>query len=191
MKIPDKRSRILQVAMELIAENGFHCAPMAEIAERAGVAAGTIYRYFENKDVLIVILNRELEEKINARLRENYPAEAPLRDRFVYMIRELLRYFIANPLHFRYMEQYYNSPYGISKKKERLSNDSGKPGIARDMFAEGTKQQVLMDLPSLVLSAFAFGPILSLLRDHILGFIRLDEPLIGQIAEACWDSIKK
>ena len=52
----DKREDILRAALELIAEHGFHGAPMAMIAERAGVGAGTIYRYFENKDVLIAEL---------------------------------------------------------------------------------------------------------------------------------------
>lgn len=79
MKTSDKRSDVMQAALELIAERGFHDAPMAEIAEKAGVAAGTIYRYFENKDVLIKELHRELEEAISAKLREGYLVERPLR----------------------------------------------------------------------------------------------------------------
>ena len=50
---PEKRDEIIRAAMELIAGHGFHGAPMALVAERAGVAAGTIYRYFESKDDLI------------------------------------------------------------------------------------------------------------------------------------------
>ncbi|HXC93667.1 MAG TPA: helix-turn-helix domain-containing protein, partial [Geobacteraceae bacterium] len=57
----DKRDEIICAALEMIAENGFHGAPMAMIAEQAGVGAGTIYRYFENKDVLINELFREIE----------------------------------------------------------------------------------------------------------------------------------
>jgi len=53
MTKPDKRDDIVRAALELIAENGFHGAPMAMIADKAGVGAGTIYRYFENKEVLI------------------------------------------------------------------------------------------------------------------------------------------
>ena len=63
MKNTDKREEIMQAALELIAEHGFHGAPMAMIADKAGVGAGTIYRYFESKDVLITELYRELEEK--------------------------------------------------------------------------------------------------------------------------------
>ncbi|HEX9079899.1 MAG TPA: helix-turn-helix domain-containing protein, partial [Desulfuromonadaceae bacterium] len=43
MAKPDKRKEILRATLELIAEQGFHGAPMAMIAEKAGVAAGTIY----------------------------------------------------------------------------------------------------------------------------------------------------
>ena len=191
MKTSDKRSDIMQAALELIAEHGFHGAPMAEIAEKAGVAAGTIYRYFENKDVLITELYRELEEKINATLREGYPVERPLRERFLYLIRELLRYFITNPLHFRYMEQYFNSPYGISMHRDRLLGKSGNHDILMDIFDQGIEQQVLKEFPKAVLFSLAFGPMIFLMRDHILGFIVLDESLIKQTTEACWDAIKR
>jgi len=49
MKNSDKREEIMQAALELIAEHGFHGAPMAMIAEKAGVGAGTIYRYFRKQ----------------------------------------------------------------------------------------------------------------------------------------------
>jgi AcrR family transcriptional regulator len=177
--------------LELIAEHGFHHAPMAEIAEKAGVAAGTIYRYFESKDVLISELHRELEDKIMAVLQEGYPSGRPLRERFLYLIRELLRYFITNPLHFRYMEQYFNSPYGISMHRDRLLGKSGNQDILMDIFEQGIEQQVLKEFPKAVLFSLAFGPLISLMRDHILGFIILDDPLIKQITEACWDAIKR
>ena len=191
MNKSDKRSDILQVALELIAERGFHDAPMSMIAKKAGVAAGTIYRYFESKDVLIIELHRELEDKISAHLQKDYPAERPLRERFLYINRKLLRYFIDHPLHFRYMEQYFNSPYGISLRRDRLLDKSGNKGILMDIFEQGIEQQVLKELPKAALFSLAFGPVIFLMRDHILGFIALDDSLIKQVAEACWDAIKK
>ena len=191
MKSLDKRTEIVQAALELIAERGFHGAPMAEIAEKAGVAAGTIYRYFENKDVLINELHRELEEKISATLSKSYPVERPLRERFLYLLRELLRHLITHPLHFRYMEQYFNSPYGITRHRERLLDKSGNHDILMDIFIQGIEQQVLKEFPKPVLFSLAFGPMIFLMRDHILGFVILDGPLIDQVTEACWDAIKR
>jgi TetR/AcrR family transcriptional regulator, repressor of fatR-cypB operon len=191
MKPSDKRSDVLQAALDLIAERGFHGAPMAEIAEKAGVAAGTIYRYFESKDILITELYRELEDKVMVDLQGGYPFGKPVRERFLFLIRGLLRYFIANPLHFRYMEQYFNSPYGISIHRDRLLGKSGKHDIVTEIFAEGISQQILKELPAIVLFSLAFGPLISLMRDHILGFIILDEALIQKTTEACWDAIKR
>jgi len=191
VKKTDKHDEIVRASLELIAEKGFHGVPMSMIAKKAGVGAGSIYRYFKSKDSLITELYQELEDKISASLRQGYSVEQPLKERFLYLIRELLRYFIAHPLHFRYMEQYFNSPYGISLHRDRLLGRSGNHDILMDIFAEGIEQQVLKEFPKAALFSLAFGPLISLMRDHILGFVNLDENLIKQATEACWDGIKR
>jgi TetR/AcrR family fatty acid metabolism transcriptional regulator len=50
----DKYQRILDAAIEVIANHGFFHSRVSEIAERAGVADGTIYLYFKNKDELLM-----------------------------------------------------------------------------------------------------------------------------------------
>ncbi len=191
MKKSDKRHDILQTALELIAEQGFHGAPMAMIAERSGVAVGTIYRYFENKDVLINELYSELEGKIVEALRKGYSIKKPFRERFLHLGRALLRYFITFPLHFRFVEQYHNSPYGVSLRRDRLIGKVGDHTIFTELFAEGVAQQVLKDFPFIVLFALAFGPLVPLARDHILGFVVLDNSMISKTVEACWDCVKR
>ena len=190
MRKSNKRSSVMQAALELIAERGFHDAPMALIIEKAGVASGTIYHHFENKDILITELYRDLEEKIYATLREGYPVERPLRERFFHLTRKLSQYLIANPHHFRYMAQYYHSPYGIDDRMYGLSAKPGNQEIFINLFEEGKVQQILKDLPVVVLFSLAFAPLISLIRAHILSFIDLDEALIERTMEACWDAIK-
>lgn len=187
---PDKREAILQATMELVAEHGFHDAPCSLIAERAGVAAGTIYRYFENKDVLIVTLYRELETRINAALQEGYTQEKPFRERFMHLVTGLLKFFITHPQEFKYVEQFHNSPYGVAFRRDRIINHSEECGVYGELFKQGMAQQVLKDLPLVLLFDLAFGPIVSVARNHILGFIQLDDVLIERIAAACWDSLK-
>ena len=70
MSRDDKREAILQATLELVAENGFHDAPCSLIALRAGVAAGTIYRYFESKEALIQELYTVLEGRLTLVLME-------------------------------------------------------------------------------------------------------------------------
>ena len=191
MSKPDKRDEIVRAALELIAEYGFHGAPMAMIADRAGVGAGTIYRYFENKDVLITELYREVEEKLYAVLLEGYATEKPFRERFLHLGTALLRYFIESPLNFRYLEQFHNSPYGVAFRRDKILGKKGGCDVFRELFEDGISQQVMKDLPLPVLFALAFGPLLTVARDHILSFISLDDALIARTVEACWDGIRR
>jgi AcrR family transcriptional regulator len=54
------RQRLLQAAQELIEEGGYGAASVAAIAERTGVAAGTLYRHFPSKEQLFVELFRSV-----------------------------------------------------------------------------------------------------------------------------------
>lgn len=191
MAKPDKRQEIFRAAPELVAAQGFHGAPMSMIAQKAGVAAGTIYCYFENKDVLITELFRDLEERACSVIMEGYVPEQTIRDRFLHLGRALLRYFIANPLDFRYLEQFLNSPYGAVFRRDRIMGNRESRDVFRELFEDGVSKQALKDIPLVVLFALTFGPLLALARDHILGFIELDEHLIQLTVEACWNSVSR
>jgi TetR/AcrR family transcriptional regulator, repressor of fatR-cypB operon len=187
----DKRAEIIRATLELIAQHGYHGAPMAMIAEQAGVGSGTIYRYFANKDVLIAELLRDLEERIYAKLLAGYEPEKPIRERFLHLGSDLLRFFIDNPLDFKYLEQFHHSPYGVEHRRDKLLAKKGCNDVYGALFADGVAQQVMKDLPLPILFSLSFGPLLSIARDHILGFITLDDALILRSIEACWDGIKR
>ncbi len=187
----EKRSEIVHAALELIAENGFHGAPMAMIAERANVGAGTIYRYFENKDVLINGLCQDLEERMYPIILKGYAADTPLRERFLHLGAALLRYFIGNPLDFRFLEQFHNSPYGVEHRRDKILGKNAEYNVFRELFEAGVSRQVMKDLPLVILFALAFGPLLAVARDHILNFISLDDDLIARTVEASWDGIRR
>ena len=61
----DKREAILRAAIRVFAGRGFFGAQVADVAREAGVAAGTVYLYFRNKDDLLVsIFERVMDEAI-------------------------------------------------------------------------------------------------------------------------------
>jgi TetR/AcrR family fatty acid metabolism transcriptional regulator len=51
---PDKKMRILQAAVKVFSDKGFHEAKMEKIAEAADVGKGTVYEYFKSKEELFV-----------------------------------------------------------------------------------------------------------------------------------------
>jgi AcrR family transcriptional regulator len=58
-KQENARSRILQAALDEFSEKGFHLSTIDSIAERAGIAKGTVYRYFKTKDDLFNALKED------------------------------------------------------------------------------------------------------------------------------------
>ncbi|MGD6802500.1 TetR/AcrR family transcriptional regulator [Rossellomorea vietnamensis] len=54
-----KYKQIIDAAVIVIAENGYHQAQVSRIAKQAGVADGTIYLYFKNKEDILISLFRE------------------------------------------------------------------------------------------------------------------------------------
>ena len=54
-----KYMQIIDAAVTAIAENGYHQAQISKIAKQAGVADGTIYLYFKNKEDILISLFKE------------------------------------------------------------------------------------------------------------------------------------
>jgi len=62
----DKQLRIFEAAAALFTERGFDAVGTLEIAERADVAAGTVFRYASSKaELLLMVYNRELRDDID------------------------------------------------------------------------------------------------------------------------------
>ena len=68
-QLQDKRNRILQAVRQVVSEVGFHGAQVTTVAEAAGVATGTVYRYFPSKGELFaeaLALNAQHEFEVVA-----------------------------------------------------------------------------------------------------------------------------
>ena len=67
-----RRQRILQAAMALFVERGFDAATMAEIAKRADVAVGTLYKFFADKrdlyQTMVANTMRQFERELVAEI---------------------------------------------------------------------------------------------------------------------------
>ena len=55
----DKRRQILDAAVTVFAEKGFHKSRVSDVARAGGVADGTIYLYFKSKDAILIAIFEE------------------------------------------------------------------------------------------------------------------------------------
>jgi len=94
----ERRKRILDATLALASKGGYDAVQMREVAERADVALGTLYRYFPSKIHLLVSgLIREFErtrEKLNKRPA---PGDTPA-DRIIYVLNKVTKNMQREPL---------------------------------------------------------------------------------------------
>lgn len=74
----NRRNLVLQAAAVCFARSGFHGASMSEISKEAGMSAGHIYNYFENKEAIVMAFVDLEVEHVTGQLRELEGKDDPL-----------------------------------------------------------------------------------------------------------------
>lgn len=75
LRAREQKERILSAAQSCFIDSGFFAASMATIAETAGMSPGLIYRYFENKNAIILAIIEQQLTDARRRIRELHSSE--------------------------------------------------------------------------------------------------------------------
>lgn len=86
-----RRQRVIRAAMELGGSGGYEAVQMRDVAADAGVALGTIYRYFTSKDHLLAESMVDWSADLRRRVQQRPPADEDPADRMVAVIRRATR----------------------------------------------------------------------------------------------------
>lgn len=184
----DKREAILDAALDLFAERGFHGTSVALIAERAGVGAGTIYRYFKDKEVLVNALYQEHKRMMSEAILSGLQKDLPPRQLYHEVWRRMVRFSRENPKALIFLEFHYHSPYLDEKSREL--EDEIRAEFYR-FFEDCRLRQITKDVSPEILMFLVIG-----------AFVRLEKAFMGgemertteneRIAEElCWETIRR
>ena len=159
----ERRAGILAAALDVFAENGFAAARLDDVAQKAGVAKGTLYLYFPDKEALFEALLQGLVSPVLERIQalsadQTLPSSAALggiltlfQTEIIGTSRErLLRLIIAEGPRFPKIAEFYHREV-ISKGRE----------IIRTLVARGYERG---ELPSDAMAKFPqlfFAPLLT------------------------------
>jgi TetR/AcrR family transcriptional regulator, cholesterol catabolism regulator len=94
----DRRQRVIDVAFELGAEGGYDAVQMRDVATRADVALGTIYRYFPSKDALLLGVMVHWLGDLEQRVTRRPPAGATTVERIMDVLERALRSMDRQPM---------------------------------------------------------------------------------------------
>jgi AcrR family transcriptional regulator len=138
------RERITSAALELISEGGYVAAPMADVAERAGVAVGTVYRHFPSKSELFAEVFREASQREVDAMREASAASegASAADRVAAGVIAFARRALAGR---RLAWALLAEPVDPAVEAERLHFRHSYRDVLADVLAEGVSSGELPD----------------------------------------------
>jgi AcrR family transcriptional regulator len=100
-KADESRRRILEAAREVFFEQSFERANLDEVARRAGIAKGTIYRYFDTKAELYVAVLSANADHFVARMRQTIDPSIPADEQVRRTGNFYFRHYRQNPEYFR------------------------------------------------------------------------------------------
>lgn len=183
----DKRDDILKATLHLISQNGFHGTPMSMIAEEADVGAGTIYRYFDNKEALINELYLEVKREISQAMMEGFSLDSGTEESFKRVWFNTYRYCLQNPEKMIFLEQFQNSPY-LTLDTEAATQEFMAPIFSAIQAVVETGE--IKDMPFELLSIFVHDVTVALAKRHISGGLVMEEATLEMAAQACWDAVK-
>ena len=154
----DKRKQLLDAALKLFVEYGFHGTPTSLIAKEAGVANGTLFHYFTTKDDLVIALYVDIKSRMSAYVFDHAKGQKTFKDTIKEQYLASLYWALENKLEFRFVEQFKTSPF-FSLIAPQEIEDSLKPYY--DMLHKGIKDKIIkphpVDLLFTLISSHTYG----------------------------------
>ncbi len=185
----DKREQILTAAEHLIAESGFQGLSMQKLANEAGVAAGTIYRYFSDKEHLLEEVRLNVAQRVATAVQAGVNEDMPLKERYRAMWLNIWNLASSNLSAISNRAQYESLPF---------TNNNSIRELERNMFTQvdllfdqGKNEGLFKALHNDVLAGLSFEASVALARKHALGFYQLSNDELEAAIEASWDAIIK
>jgi AcrR family transcriptional regulator len=182
-----KRDAILDAALALFAERGFHGTAVPEIARVARVGAGTIYRYFESKEDLVNALYRTWKARLGEWILDEFPWDREPREQFREFWGRLGSFAEAHPAALVFLEHHHHVAY---LDAETRLMDAQVRGPLLEFFAH-TRGSLTRDIPAELLIGIIMGSFARLIRLHHQGVINLDGQMLDEAEEAVWAAIRK
>ncbi len=184
---PDKRAAILQATLSLLASRGFHGFSMKQLADMAGVAAGTIYLYFEDKQDLILQLHDEILRRVAEAVFVDYSPEMDFQHQHRLMCRNIWHFFNANPDILLSKSQFDHLPPEALQDRKAVAREQVRPMV--NLFERGKAAGAIKDLPEEVLFGLGMEPFFALGRQCHLGLVAVDDHCLEKAIAAAWDAI--
>jgi TetR/AcrR family transcriptional regulator, fatty acid metabolism regulator protein len=136
-----KEKAILDAAILIFAKHGYHKAKISSVAETAGVATGSVYLYYKNKESILLTIFDNLWNQLTEHLRLIVKRpDIDAAEKLDLVIDQLFDMFIANP---SLASVFVNEQHHLIKEKRGnvAKHYDEFLDLAEEIIREGTKQK--------------------------------------------------
>ena len=184
--VSDKREAIMTAALELFVDRGFYGTAVPEIADKAAVGAGTIYRYFESKEALVNAIYRQEKTRFAAQVIESFPT-GNAREQFRTLWMRMAKFSVENTKSFVFMELHHHARY-LDAESQALEHRMLEL-FTNVVVAAQARGELKTGAPR-VLMGLVMGAFVGVIRSCV----EIDQPIADadwKLAEQCiWEAIR-
>ncbi|MEU7008809.1 TetR/AcrR family transcriptional regulator [Streptomyces sp. NPDC046332] len=160
----DKRTQILQAALVVFAEHTVAATPVPVIAREAGVAAGTLYRYWPSKEALANAVYQEAKGTFTSYLTRGVPAPTTAEDvaeAYSSMWANLVAFAHDHPDALAFLEHQQHASY-LDATSEAMAEEAEAPAV--ELIRSGQRLGVLRAADPQLLITMIFGAFVGLTK---------------------------
>ena len=179
---------IYKATLKLVKESGLAGITMQSVAKEAGLATGTVYIYFRNKDALIINLFDKCIRNSAKGFFTNYHPSAHFDHGFREVWTNMLKHRLTHFDESIFIEQCFHSPFIDEDTKVTLKK-MFEPLV--DLINRGKREKILKDTDTFWLIAFMIGTINEIAKRVIYFNRKLTREIIETNFTLCWDGISQ
>jgi len=154
-QIKDKKTAIMEAALKLFTERGFHGTTTAQISKEACVATGTLFNYFPTKEDLINSLYIEVKGELSRSMGKGIEIESTFQDKMKKLWANLINWGLDNQEKFLFVGQFCSSPYITKFTREEVMKEYV---FLHELVSEGIKTGEIRSFPEdMIISMFYQG----------------------------------
>jgi AcrR family transcriptional regulator len=184
--VKEKKQKIMEAALKLFVEKGFHGTSTAEIARTAGVATGTLFHYFHTKEELINSLYLYTKESMFSQMKEHFEADKSLKENLKGLWSKFIYFSMENPYKFQFILIFHTSPYITSLTKEQLETQTD---ALLTVYQKGVNDNELKEAPFEIIIEYFWGNIISTINYFNKYPEKLGDENLDQAFELFWDGV--
>ncbi|QMU30420.1 TetR/AcrR family transcriptional regulator [Adhaeribacter radiodurans] len=185
-QITEKKKIIFDTTLTLVRANGFHGTTMSMLIKSSGVAAGTIYHYFDSKDALILELHAYIREIMATAILEGDNENLNFKDRFIAYWTRQWQFYTQHPEALYFIEQFVNSPY--YKQCPQPENDRCQ-NIITHFVKTGIETGILKSMNYKLMGIMVHSSIIKAAKVKLNNYLPVGDEELKQIIDMVWDGM--